>query len=399
MAIAHAREPHGPAPQPFTIALDDGVLLDLKRRLDATRWPDGIAGPDWAFGTDLRYLRALVDYWRTSYDWRAQEAMLNRFHHFTAPIDGIDLHFIHERGEGQAPLPLLLTHGWPGSVVEFHELIPLLTHPTAHGGDARDAFTVIAPSIPGYGFSFSPNQRRFGLREIADTFQRLMTDVLGYGRYAAHGHDWGAFVSTRLGYVHPASMIGIHITLLGIPRDRVAGRVPDPDEQRFYDQLDHWLKEECGYSSIMGTKPQTLAYALTDSPVGLAAWIIEKFRSWSDCEGNLDAHFSRDVLLTNVMLYWITGAIGSSFWPYYARAHEPWIVPAGEKVMVPTGYAEHPREILTPPRSLAELVYGNIVRWTRMPRGGHFPALEAPRQLAEDIRAFFRPLRAQVRCS
>jgi len=192
-------------------------------------------------------------------------------------------------------------------------------------------------------------------------------------------------------------LIGIHITLLAIPRLRAhaaAGRDPAPDERRFYDQLDHWLKEECGYSWIMGTKPQTLAYALTDSPVGLAAWIIEKFRSWSDCEGNLDAHFSRDVLLTNIMLYWITGAIGSSFWPYYARLHEPWIVPAGDKVMVPTGYAEHPREILTPPRSLAELTYGNIVRWTRMPRGGHFAALETPRQLAEDIRAFFRPLRA-----
>jgi len=202
---------------------------------------------------------------------------------------------------------------------------------------------------------------------------------------------------------HIADLVGAQAEAAGdvlerasAARDRAAGHVPDPDEQRFYDQLDHWLKEECGYSSIMGTKPQTLAYALTDSPVGLAAWIIEKFRTWSDCEGNLDAHFSRDVLLTNIMLYWITGAIGSSFWPYYARLHEPWIVPAGDKVMVPTGYAEHPREILTPPRSLAELTYGNIVRWTRMPRGGHFPALEAPGQLAEDIRAFFRPLRAQV---
>jgi len=395
MATAPARKPDRPVARPLTIAVADAVLLDLKRRLDATRWPDEVTDSNWAFGTDLQYLRTLAEYWRSGYDWRAQEAMLNRFQHFTVPIDGINLHFVHEPGEGGAPLPLLLTHGWPGSVVEFQELIPLLTHPSAHGGDARDAFTVVAPSIPGYGFSFAPNQRRFGLREIADTFQRLMSDVLGYRRYAAHGHDWGAFVSTRLGYAYPESLASIHITLLAVPRERVPGRVPSAEEQRFYDQLDHWLKEECGYSSIMGTKPQTLAYALTDSPVGLAAWMIEKFRAWSDCGGDLDAHFSRDVLLTNIMLYWVTGAIGSSFWPYYARSHEPWIIPVGEKVIVPTGYAEHPREILTPPRSLAELTYGNITRWTRMRSGGHFPALEAPQQLAEEIRAFFRPLHAQ----
>ena len=395
MATAPARKPDRPVARPFTIAVADAVLLDLKRRLDATRWPDEVTDSNWAFGTDLQYLRTLAEYWRSGYDWRAQEAMLNRLQHFTVPIDGINLHFVHEPGEGGAPLPLLLTHGWPGSVVEFQELIPLLTHPSAHGGDARDAFTVVAPSIPGYGFSFAPNQRRFGLREIADTFQRLMSDVLGYRRYAAHGHDWGAFVSTRLGYAYPESLASIHITLLAVPRERVPGRVPSAEEQRFYDQLDHWLKEECGYSSIMGTKPQTLAYALTDSPVGLAAWMIEKFRAWSDCGGDLDAHFSRDVLLTNIMLYWVTGAIGSSFWPYYARSHEPWIIPVGEKVIVPTGYAEHPREILTPPRSLAELTYGNITRWTRMRSGGHFPALEAPQQLAEEIRAFFRPLHAQ----
>jgi pimeloyl-ACP methyl ester carboxylesterase len=382
-------------PRPFTIAVDDAVLLDLKRRLDATRWPDEISGSDWAFGTDLQYLKRLVDYWRSDYDWRREETSLNRYRHFTVPIDNVDIHFIHERGEGSAPLPLLLTHGWPGSIVEFHELIPLLTHPSAHGGDARDAFTVVAPSIPGYGLSFRPNQRRFGLREIADTFQRLMTHVLGYRSFVAHGHDWGASVSTRLGYAYPESLAGIHITLLAIPRERVAGRSPSAEEKRFYEQLDHWLKEECGYSWIMGTKPQTLAYALTDSPVGLAAWIIEKFRTWSDCKADLEAHFSRDVLLTNIMLYWITGAIGSSFWPYYARLHEPRIVPPGERVMVPTGYADYPHEILTPPRSLAELTYGNITRWTRMPSGGHFPALEAPHQLAEEIRAFFRPLRSQ----
>ena len=384
------------APQPFRIAVEEATLLDLKRRLDATRWPDEVSESDWTFGTDLGYLKSVVDYWRSDYDWREQEKRLNRFRQFTARLDDVDVHFIHEQGEGSAPVPLLLTHGWPGSIVEFHELIPLLTHPSAHGGEVQDAFTIVAPSIPGYGFSFCPNQRRFGLREISDTFQRLMTDVLGHQRFVAHGHDWGAFVSTRLGYAYPQNLAGIHITLLAIPRVRTAGHNPSAEEKRFYQQLDHWLKEECGYSWIMGTKPQTLAYALTDSPVGLAAWILEKFRTWSDCKGDLDTHFSRDVLLTNIMLYWITGAIGSSFWPYYARFHEPWIVLPGHKVMVPTGYAEFPREILTPPRSLAELTYGNITRWAPMPSGGHFAALEAPQQLAAEIRAFVRPLRSQL---
>jgi pimeloyl-ACP methyl ester carboxylesterase len=393
MPAALAQVSGGEVPRRYILSVEDAVLSDLERRLEATRWPDEISGSDWLYGADLRYLKSLVDYWRKDYAWRDQEAALNQFHHFKVAIDDIDLHFIHEPGEGSTPFPLLLTHGWPGSIVEFQKVLPMLTHPTAFGGDARDAFTVVAPSIPGYGLSFRANQRRFGLCEIADTFSSLMTDVLGYSTFGAHGHDWGAFVATRLGYAHAKKLAGIHITLLAIPRARLGGHKPTEEEDRFYRQLDHWLKEECGYSWIMGTKPQTLAYALTDSPVGLAAWIVEKFRSWSDCNGDLDAHFSRDVLLTNIMLYWITGAIGSSFWPYYARLHEPWIVPSGERVNVPTGYAEFPREILTPPRSLAENTYGNIVRWTRMTSGGHFAALEAPQQLAEEIRAFFRPLR------
>lgn len=220
-----------------------------------------------------------------------------------------------------------------------------------------------------------------------------MTEVLGYPRFAFFGHDWGAFVSSRLGYAHPDKFVGIYITLLAIPREGSADQNSTPEETQFYAQLSHWLREETGYSAIMATKPQTLAYALTDSPVGLAAWIIEKFRNWSDCGGDVDAYFSRDVLLTNIMIYWVTGAINSMFWPYYARLHEPWIVPSGERIMVPTGYAEHPKEILTPPRSIAERVYGNIRRWVRMPRGGHFAPLEVPEALAREIRDFFRPMR------
>lgn len=382
----------GRPPRPYEIAVPQGQLEDLRHRLTRARWPDEVPGASWALGTELRYLRDLTSYWRDDYDWRKQEVFLNSFKHFKASIDGIEVHFIHERGEGPAPRPLLLTHGWPGSFYEFHKLIPLLTRPSAFGGDPADAFSVVVPSMPGHAFSFSNDQPRFGLPEIADVLACLMTQVLGYQRFAAHGHDWGAFVSTRLGFAHAAKLIGIHITLLAIPRQALPGGPRSADEERYQQQLAHWLTEETGYSAIMGTKPQTLAYALSDSPVGLAAWIVEKFRGWSDCGGDVDAYFGRDVLLTNIMLYWLTGAINASFWPYYARMHGPWIVPEGERVMVPTGYAEHPREILTPPRSLAEVTYGNIQRWTRMPRGGHFPALEAPEALADEIRTFFRPL-------
>ena len=384
----------GQPPRHFELAVPQVKLDDLRQRLKHTRWPDEVPGAiSWELGTDPSYLKNLVSYWQDGYDWRRHEAFLNTLNHFKATIDGVGVHFIHEPGEGPTPLPLLLTHGWPGSFYEFHKLIPLLTRPSAFGGDPADAFTVVVPSMPGHGFSFAPGQARFSLQEIADVLACLMTQVLGYRRYAAHGHDWGAFVSTRLGFAHAADLIGIHITLLAIPREMSPSKSPSVDEERYQRQLARWLKEETGYSAIMGTKPQTLAYALSDSPVGLAAWIVEKFRNWSDCEGDVDRHFGRDVLLTNIMLYWLTGTINASFWPYYARTHGPWIIPAGEKVMVPTGYAEHPREILTPPRSLAEGVYGNIQHWTRMTRGGHFPALETPAALAEEIRAFFRPLR------
>ncbi len=380
---------------PFRIEIPESVLDDLRARLMQTRWPDEAPGGPWAFGTELTYMRDLVAYWRTEYDWRLHEANLNRFAQFRTRLHDIDLHFIHEKGEGPAPYPLLLMHGWPGSIVEFRELIPRLTQPSAFGGDAADAFTVVAPSLPGHGFSFTPNQKRFGIIEIADALAALMTDTLGYSQFAAHGHDWGAFISTRLGYAFPERLLGIHITLLAVPRELLTAPRLTPEEARFNDQLRHWQREETGYSAMMGTKPQTLSYALTDSPTGLAAWIIEKFRTWSDCGGDVDRHFGRDVLLTNIMMYWITGAINSTFWPYYARHHGPWIVPAGERVTIPVGYAEHPKEILTPPRSVAETLYADIRRWTSMPRGGHFPALEDPDSLAREIREFFRPLRAE----
>jgi microsomal epoxide hydrolase len=355
--------------------------------------PDQAPGDPWAYGTNVEYLRGLLDYWRTGFDWRAQEARLNAFPQFKVPLHDIDVHFLHVPGKGPNPCPLLLMHGWPGSVFEFMDLIPRLTDPASFGGDASDAFTVVAPSLPGYGLSFRPGQRRFGIEEIADCFADLMTGTLGYSRFAAQGGDWGGITASRMGYAHAGKLIGIHVNLLAVRRDTNMLTDPTPEERKYLDELAYWLKEETGYQWIQGTKPQTLSFALTDSPAGLAAWIIEKFRTWSDCNGDVESAFTRDQLLANISLYWFTGAIGSSFFPYYFRMHRPWPIPEGGTIDVPTGYSEFPREILCPPRSLAERTYTNIRRWTVMPRGGHFAAMEQPELLAEDIRAFFRPLR------
>ena len=319
------------------------------------------------------------------------EARLNALQQFTVPLSEIELHFIHQPGVGPAPLPLLLLHGWPGSVWEFDKLIPLLTDPARFGGDARDAFTVVAPSLPGYGFSFRPHQPRLNRFAMADMFEALMTEVLGYHRFAAQGGDIGAQVTMRLAAVHPEHLYGIHLNFIGL-RDVKRPESPTDEERQFLEELQHWLGEETGYQWIQGTKPQTLAYGLTDSPVGLAAWIVEKFRSWSDCGGEIERCFTKDELLTAVMLYWATGAINSSFWPYYASRHGDWSVANSPRIEVATAYIAFPREIMQPPRSMAERVL-NIQRWTTVASGGHFAALEQPEALAVDMRAFFRSFR------
>jgi len=338
-------------------------------------------------------LKTLLDYWRKGFDWRAQESKLNAFRQLTVPLAGIDLHFIHEEGKGPKPMPLLLSHGWPGSVFEFYKVLPMLTDPARFGGDPDDAFTVIAPSLPGYVFSFRPGQVRLGIEEIAKVFMELMVEVLGYSRFGAQGGDWGSSITSRLGFAFPECMIGLHLNLLWVRRDPKMIAGPTPEEKVFLDQLTILLKEETGYQWIQGTKPTTLAFALTDSPAGLAAWLVEKFRTWTDCEGDPENALTRDEMLTNIMLYWVTGAIGSSFWPYYDRMRGPWLIPKDATIDVPTGYAEFPKEILRPPRSVAERMYTDIRRWTTMPKGGHFAALEQPEALVKDIRAFFRPLR------
>jgi pimeloyl-ACP methyl ester carboxylesterase len=280
-------------PRPFRVDVPDEVLTDLHERLDRVRWADQIPGSTWEYGTDSTYLRDLVTYWRHDYDWRAQEARINELDHFTVPLAGIDVHFVHAPGIGPDPMPLLLCHGWPGSFWEFHRILPLLTDPGRHGGDPADAFTVVAPSLPGYGFSFRPGQRRFDIRAIAEVLGDLMTEVLGYDRYAAQGGDWGGGIVSRLGADRPKSLVGIHLNLLfarpGVTVD--PSGEPDAEERAALEAVDHWLKEETGYGWIQGTRPQTLAYALTDSPVGLAAWIVEKFRAWSDCGGDVESRF------------------------------------------------------------------------------------------------------------
>ena len=380
--------------RPFELAVPDQALADLRQRLARTRYPDQPPGEPWASGTDTGFMRELVPYWQNEFDWRRQEALLNSLPQYQTALHGIDLHFLHVPGKGPAPCPLLLSHGWPGSVLEFLELVPLLTDPARFGGDPVDAFTVVAPSLPGFGLSFAPGQKRFGAEAMADCFAALMTDVLGYRRFAAQGGDWGSFISARLGFAYPERLIGIHLNLLPLRRDPATIAAATPEEQRYREELTTFLKEETGYQWIQGTRPQTLAFALTDSPAGLAAWIVEKFRAWSDCDGDLDRAFTKDQLLANISFYWFTGAIGSSFWPYYARMHGPWPIPDGATVDVPTGYAEFPREILRPPRSLAGRTFTDIRRWSVMPRGGHFAAMEQPVALAGEIRDFFRPLRA-----
>ncbi|MFO7709122.1 MAG: epoxide hydrolase [Desulfobacterales bacterium] len=378
---------------PFKLSVPQPVLEDLRQRLSNVRLPDEPPLAPWSTGTSVAYLKKLLAYWRDGFDWRAQEAKLNAFHQFAVPLGGIDVHFIHEEGKGPNPMPLLLCHGWPGSVMEFHKLLPMLTDPARFGEDPADAFSVVAPSLPGYVFSFKPGQRRFGIEAIAEVLAELMTEVVGYQRFGAQGGDWGAFVASRLGFAFPDQVAGIHLNLLAVRRDPKMAENPTPEEKVFLDQLKQFLKEETGYQWIQGTKPTTLAVALTDSPAGLAAWLVEKFRTWTDCDGDPENALSRDEMLTAIMLYWVTGAIGSSFWPYYARMHGPWPIPEGATVDLPTGYIEFPKEILRPPRSLAERMYTDIRRWTVMPKGGHFAALEQPEALAGEIRAFFRPLR------
>ena len=384
------------AVRPFEIAVSDEVLADLATRLARTRFPDQV-GTDWVYGTDVDYLRELVTYWRDEYDWREQERQLNQFDHFKTRIDDLDIHFIHHRSPEEDALPLLILHGWPGSIVEFMKVIGPLTDPVAHGGQAEDAFHVVAPSLPGYGFSDRPREPGMGPEQIADIKAQLMAR-LEYDRYGTQGGDWGAVISRWIAYTDAEHVAGLHLNFVMASPPAGAENPMEgvtPEEIQRMQERQASLADATGYTQIQGTKPQTLGYGLNDSPAGLAAWIVEKFHAWCDCQGDLESIFTKDELLTNVMLYWVTETATSAARLYYESRRQAGAglltAPPG-RVEVPTAGAMFPYELIIPPRRWAEAHY-NITRWTQMPRGGHFAAFEQPELLVEDVRAFYRDLR------
>jgi pimeloyl-ACP methyl ester carboxylesterase len=382
------------AAEQFSIRISDAALADLARRLDETRWPDEVENAGWEYGSNLDYMRSLAAYWRFNYDWRREEAVLNRLPQFRVAIDGFHIHLVHVPGKAPAALPLIVTHGWPGSFVEMLELIPLLTDPAAHGGRAEDAFHVIVPSLPGYGFSDRSRDRGMDPKKIAALWVRLMHE-LGYERFGAQGGDWGSAISIALGLDHAKHIIGIHLNYIAgrfLLGGTLNAHAEDEIASSYLGQLREWWDAEGGYSHEQTTKPQTLAYGLNDSPVGLAAWMIEKFRTWSDCAGDVESIFTRDQLLTNIMIYWLTQTAASSARLYYEARQRPLSLSHSNRVDPPVAVAVFPKEIAMPPRALAERGL-NIARWTMMPKGGHFAAMEQPALLAKDLREFFRPFR------
>lgn len=383
--------------EPFAIHIPETTLSDLQKRLGQTRWLDEIAGSDWSYGANLNYMREIVDYWQTRFDWRAQEKIINGFSQFRADVDGLAIHFIHERGKGPQAIPLVITHGWPGSFVEMLKVIPHLTDPVAYGGAAEDSFDVVVPSLPGYGFSDRATEIGMNAFRIAELWVQLM-DGLGYRRFGAQGGDWGASVGTCLGLMSPAKLIGLHFNYIPGSFKPYLGsdsRSLSAAENAFLAAQDDWSQTEGGYGHVQATKPQTLAFGLNDSPVGLAAWIIEKFRDWSDCDGEVERRLTKDELLTNVMIYWTTQTINSSMRLYYEARRRPLHFKEGESVGAPCAVARFLKEAPFPPREWIERGY-NVQRWTEIASGGHFAAMEEPDLLVEDIRAFFRPLRQSV---
>ncbi|MFB6170934.1 MAG: epoxide hydrolase family protein [Haloarculaceae archaeon] len=378
------------AVEPFEVEVADSEVADLRRRLADARWPDQLPGAGWAYGTDRDYLQELCGYWRESFDWTAFEARCNAFDQYRTEVDGQSLHFYHVRSPEPDATPLLLSHGWPGSVAEFLDVLGPLSDPAAHGGDPGDAFHVVAPSLPGYGFSGPTTEQGVDVPAIADAFAALM-DQLGYDSYVAQGGDWGAMVTARLGADYPDRVDAIHLNMLpAAPPD-----VEDPTamldaaERADLAATKEFRETETAYFEMQATKPQTAAYGLTDSPVGLAGWIVEKFHGWSSAVDSPEERFDRDRLLDNLSIYWLTGTINASMRLYYEtdrRAALPDAVP------VPTGHARYPAEISRTPRTWAEEVY-DLVYWVEMPEGGHFAAMEVPELFVEDVRTFFGEVR------
>jgi pimeloyl-ACP methyl ester carboxylesterase len=381
--------------EPFAIEVEDSVLADLRARIENTRWPPTAPGAPWGQGADLDYLRDLLAYWADGFDWRARERELNRFAHFRAELDGVPIHFVHARARAGDGLPLVLTHGWPSCFAEYLRLVPLLTDPAAHGIDGP-AFDLVIPSLPGYGFSERPARTGVTTRYTAGLWHRLMRE-LGYERYGAGGGDFGAGVTTFMALDDPEPMLGIHLTTLEVPPYQgPEARPPSEAERAFLEENRRWADSERGYSSIQSTKPQTLGYGLSDSPAGLAAWILEKWRSWTDSRGDLDARFGRDFLLTVVTLYWVTQSITTSVRDYFDNRWSAVPIGPDDYVRVPTAIALFGNHFVhegDPPREWFERLY-SVSRFTPMDSGGHFAPAEEPERLARDIASFFSNYRA-----
>ena len=376
--------------QVFAISIPDAILNDLRERLARTRWPDMVEGAEWDYGTNEVYLRELVDYWLRTFDWRVQEENLNQFAQFRAEINGVSIHFVHERARYGTGIPLILTHGWPSTFSELLPLVPLLTDPAAHGIDGP-AFDLIIPSLPGYGWSERPRRRGVTTHFTAGLWHGLMHQ-LGYERYGACGTDFGAAVATFMALSDPKPLLGLHLSNLELAPFTGPGSRPLSEAERAYlTQYHHWSEVDGGYKAIQSTRPQTLSYGLNDSPVGLAAWIIEKFRAWSDCEGEIERRFSKDELLTTIMIYWATQTMPTSIRDYFDNRWEGITPGPDDFVTVPTAVAVFAHQFIddgTPPREWAERLY-NICQWTAMPRGAHFASIEEPDLLARDIATFF----------
>ena len=372
---------------PFTINIPGEQITDLRDRINNTRWAEEECVNDWSQGIPLTYVREIADYWANQYDWRKSEQHLNTFDQYQTNINDLDIHFIHQRSPHPDAYPLIITHGWPGSIVEFHKVIQPLVDPTKHGGKAEDAFHVVCPSLPGYGFSGKPSQSGWGVEKIAETWDQLMAR-LGYDNYGAQGGDWGAAVTTQIGR-NVGHCDAIHINMpIGRPTPESL-QDPTDEEKSALEGLTYYQEWDSGYSKQQSTRPQTLGYGLVDSPVGQMAWIIEKFWSWMDCNGHPENTLTRDELLDNVMLYWLTASGASSarlYWESFGSFG------GGDKVEIPTGVASFPKEIIRSPRRWCEESY-NITHWTAMPKGGHFGAFEQPELFINDLRTFFKTIR------
>jgi pimeloyl-ACP methyl ester carboxylesterase len=388
-----------PQPERFRIDVPDEVLDDLRHRLAHTRWPEDLDNGDWRYGTSSAYLEPFVEYWLDDYDWRAAEERMNRFEHYRVEVDGVLIHYLRRRGTGPSPMPLLLTHGWPWTFWDFAEMLEPLTDPSATGGDPADAFEIIVPSLPGFGFSSPMARTGVGAATTAGLWRTLMTDVLGFERYGAMGGDFGAVVTQRLAHDHPDELIGVHLTRYrrpaGVAGVAVSVAGPDdygPDEAGDYERDKAGAAVTSSHLAVHSRDPQSLAYGLHDSPVGLASWLLERRRSWSDCGGDLESVYTKDQLITTIMLYWVTGTIGSSMRYYWETAHEDVPLTGGHRIDVPLAVGVLPEDVSALPRKHAE-EDTDLRRWTRFPRGGHFGPAEVPGLLTDDLRAFFRPLR------